>query len=106
MFDDLIEQKIQEAIRNGEFDHLPGHGKPLHFEDESEIPPESRMAYRILKNAGIVPEEMQLRKDLASLQALIDDLPPEQRDRRSELLARLNEGQARYNTVIEQRRRS
>jgi len=57
----VAEQKIQEALRNGEFDHLPGTGKPLTMEDLSHLPPEIRMAYTILKNSGFVdtPQDMQ-----------------------------------------------
>jgi hypothetical protein len=57
----VAEQKIQEALRNGEFDQLPGAGKPLEMEDLSHLPPETRMAYTILKNSGFVeaPRDMQ-----------------------------------------------
>ena len=57
----IAEQKIQEALRNGEFDRLPGAGKPLAIEDLSHLPPETRMAYTILKNSGFVdaPQDMQ-----------------------------------------------
>ena len=51
----IAEQKIQEALRNGEFDDLPGKGEPLHLEDESGIPEELRLAYKILKNADCLP---------------------------------------------------
>ncbi|MDR0466468.1 MAG: DUF1992 domain-containing protein, partial [Deltaproteobacteria bacterium] len=57
----VAEQKIQEALQNGEFDQLPGAGKPLAMEDLSHLPPEMRMAYTILKNSGFVdaPQDMQ-----------------------------------------------
>jgi hypothetical protein len=57
----VAEQKIQEALQNGEFDRLPGAGKPLMMEDLSPLPPEARMAYTILKNSGYVdaPRDMQ-----------------------------------------------
>lgn len=48
----VAEEKIREAIKEGAFDNLPGAGKPLVLEDDSHIPPEFRMAYKILKNAG------------------------------------------------------
>ena len=56
----VAEQKIQEALQNGEFDQLPGAGKPLVMEDLSHLPPEARMAYTILKNGGYVdtPQDM------------------------------------------------
>ena len=57
----VAEQKIQETLQNGEFDRLPGAGKPLAMEDLSYLPPEARMAYTILKNSGFVdtPQDMQ-----------------------------------------------
>ena len=57
----IAEQKIQEAMQNGEFDRLHGAGKPLMLEDFSHVPPELRMAYTILKNSGFVntPQDMQ-----------------------------------------------
>ena len=48
----VAEQKIQEALKEGVFDNLPGAGKPLVQEDLSHLPPEMRMAYTILKNSG------------------------------------------------------
>lgn len=54
----MAEEKIKEAIRGGEFDHLPGAGKPLPPDDMEGVPEELRMGYRLLKNAGILPEEL------------------------------------------------
>jgi len=56
----VAEQKIQAALHTGEFDRLPGAGKPLIMEDLSHLPPEARMAYTILKNSGFVdaPQDM------------------------------------------------
>lgn len=68
----IAEQKIREAIRNGEFDNLPGKGKPLSLEDLSHIPEELRASYIILKNAGILPEEMQLEKEIISLETRVN----------------------------------
>src|SRR5688572_32819466 len=52
MLDFIAEQRIAEAIANGDFDDLPGSGKPLELDDDALIPEELRLAYRILKNAG------------------------------------------------------
>jgi hypothetical protein len=48
----VAERKIEEALAEGQFDELPGMGKPLHFADLSHLPPDMRMAYTILKNSG------------------------------------------------------
>ena len=59
-----IDQKIREGMEQGEFDDLPGKGKPL---DTSENPfedPEMRMAHRMLRNAGFAPPWIEERKDI------------------------------------------
>ncbi|AYH42163.1 DUF1992 domain-containing protein [Azoarcus sp. DN11] len=67
IFDILAEQRIADALKRGEFDHLPGAGRPLVFDDELFQSPEQRMANRILKNAGFVPQEVLLRREIAAL---------------------------------------
>jgi len=69
--DALIEAKIAEAQRAGAFDKLPGAGRPLDLDDDQLVPEDVRMAYRILKNAGFVPPEIEERKEAASLRTLI-----------------------------------
>lgn len=72
IFSWLAEQRIQEAMRSGAFQNLPGHGKPLELEDLSGVPEELRMSYKIMKNAGILPEELVLRGECASLEELLE----------------------------------
>ncbi|WP_305142686.1 DnaJ family domain-containing protein [Geobacillus thermoleovorans] len=67
----IAEEKIREAMKNGEFDNLPGFGKPLEIEDLSRIPEELRLGYLLLKNAGYVREEAELRKELLTLEDLL-----------------------------------
>jgi hypothetical protein len=76
-FGKIAENRIREAIEAGEFDNLSGKGQPLRFEDESYIPPELRMAYKILKNADCLPPELELRKEVVQLQDLLAALPDE-----------------------------
>lgn len=73
----IAERRIEEAQKKGDFDNLPGQGKPLVYEDLSNIPPDLRMAYKILKNAGCVPEEIAQRKEVAQLSELLDKCPDE-----------------------------
>lgn len=76
-FQRIAENRILEAIENGLFENLQGMGKPLKFEDESHIPLELRMAYKILKNADCLPPELELRKEIVQLQDLVASLPDE-----------------------------
>lgn len=68
----IAEAKIREAVERGEFDNLPGHGKPLKIEDLSHIPEEWRASYIILKNAGFLPEEVQIKKEIYALKQQIN----------------------------------
>ena len=71
MFAIIAERRIQEAMERGEFDNLPGKGKPIVQEDLSAVPEELRMAYKVLKNAGCVPPEIELTNEVASLRRMI-----------------------------------
>jgi hypothetical protein len=67
--DSLVEERIQEAMRRGDFDDLPGAGRPLDLDDDALVPAEVRIGYRILKNAGLVPPEVLERREIAELEA-------------------------------------
>ena len=71
MFEFLAEQKIEEAIARGELDELPGSGRPLELDDDPLVPEELRLAYRVLKNAGYVPPEVDQLRDIAELEQLV-----------------------------------
>ena len=58
-FELIAERKIEEAAARGEFDGLPGEGRPLDLDDDALVPEDLRMACRILKNAGFAPQEVQ-----------------------------------------------
>ena len=62
--DHLAEQRIRDAQTRGEFDALPGAGRPLDLDEPPLVPDDVRMANRILKNAGFVPPEVELRREL------------------------------------------
>jgi hypothetical protein len=70
MLDFLVEQKLLEAVSRGEFDDLPGAGRPLDLDDDPLVPEDLRLAYRILKNAGFVPPEVQTLNEIAALERL------------------------------------
>lgn len=68
----IAERRIEEALKAGEFDNLPGMGKPLKLEDESNVAPELRLGYRILKNAGYLPPELADRREIENLLDLLE----------------------------------
>ena len=73
-FQKIAERRILEAIREGAFENLPGAGQPLELEDNSNVPEDLRVAYKILKNAGYVPKEVALRKEIAQTEDLLDGM--------------------------------
>ncbi|MCK7578713.1 MAG: DUF1992 domain-containing protein [Chromatiales bacterium] len=81
LLDQIAETRIREAIDRGELRNLPGEGKPLQLDDDSAIPEELRAAYRILKNAGFLPPELQLRKEVRQAEQLLQQLPESERSR-------------------------
>ncbi len=74
IFQKIAERKIKEAMENGEFDNLPNRGKPLNITNDNFIPEDLRIAYKILKNAGCLPPELELRNEIISLRRMIDSL--------------------------------
>jgi Domain of unknown function (DUF1992) len=63
-WDRLAEQKIKDAMALGEFDNLPGAGRPQDLTDDASTPAEWRLAYRVLKNNNLALPWMERRKEL------------------------------------------
>jgi DnaJ homologue, subfamily C, member 28, conserved domain len=78
----LIEEKIREAMERGEFDDLPGKGKPLDLDAYFATPEDVRLGYSVLKSAGCVPVEVELQKEIESLKARLD-VSDDERERQS-----------------------
>jgi hypothetical protein len=72
MFDKLVEQKIREAQQAGEFDRLEGAGRPVNLEAYFNTPEELRAGYAVLKNAGVLPEEAAVLKELNEASARLE----------------------------------
>lgn len=88
LLDTLAERQISEAAARGEFDGLPGAGAPLPPEDNELVPEELRAAYRILKNAGCLPGELQASAELREIETLLAQAGSG--EQRRNLLARMN----------------
>ena len=76
-FQKIAEKRIKEALKRGELDNLPGRGEPLDLEDDSNIPEDLRMAYKVLKNANCLPPELQLKKEIRQMEDMLDHIPDE-----------------------------
>ena len=77
----FIEEKIREAMENGEFDNLPGKGKPLDLDAYFSTPAEVRLGYSVLKSAGCLPAEVELQKEIEELKAQLADCDDERKRR-------------------------
>jgi len=87
--EDEIGRKLAEAQQTGELQAAPGYGKP--FEPDAgweQTPAEFRMGFKILKDAGVVPAEVQMFHERARLRAAL--LQAGADDQRRELQCRLS----------------
>lgn len=99
MFDKLVEQKIREAMRAGEFDRLEGAGRPVNLDAYFSTPEELRAGYAVLKSAGIIPEEAQLLREINGLKEKLEACRDE--DVRERLRRSVNEQTLKYNLLVE-----
>ncbi len=70
-FQFIAEQKINKAIENGELKTEGWKDKPLDLSNDHMVPDDLKMAYKLLKNAGYVPPEVEARKEISRLEQLI-----------------------------------
>lgn len=74
--DDHIGQALRESEASGELRSAPSFGKPLDLGDGyAQTPPELRLGMKILKDAGVVPPEVEMMQRIAALQAEVDAAP-------------------------------
>lgn len=88
-------------MERGEFDNNPFAGRPLPNDGLDNVSPELRMAVKIMRNAGIIPEEISLRREISSINELLRICASD--EEKVALRARLNEKQLRYNMLVEKR---
>jgi ribosomal protein L39E len=70
-----VDEMIRDAMRKGEFDNLPGAGKPLHLDDDSNVPSDLRLAHRLLKQNDLTPEWVMIAKEVdAAQEKVVGDL--------------------------------
>jgi hypothetical protein len=104
LFTSIAEQKIREAITRGDVDNLSLKGRPLLMEDLSGVPEELRMGYKILKNAGVLPEELLLNREILALKDLLEACrdPQEKEVLRKKLTAK----KLRFDLLMERNRKN
>jgi hypothetical protein len=87
-YEKIVEQRIKEAVEKGEFDNLPGKGKPIPLEDDSHVPEDLRLAYKLLKNADCLPPELLEKKEILQMEDMLAAIPDEKE--RYRLIKKIN----------------
>ncbi len=70
-FSRIAENRIRQAMAEGQFENLPGTGQPLNLEEYFSTPEDLRLAYSILRNANCVPSEVELLNEVSRLERAI-----------------------------------
>ena len=103
MFDKTIDAIIDEAIKRGKFDDLPGKGKPIDLTAYFETPEDVRAAHSMLKNAGFTPREVDLFKEIAELKKILAAVLNEKK--KKEVQKQINQKQIEFNLMMERQKR-
>jgi len=101
-FDRIVEALIQEAMERGEFDNLPGQGKPIDLTEYFETPEEVRIANSVLKNAGMTSREVDLLKEIAELKQALEAAFDEKKNQ--EIAKQIREKQIEFSVKMEQQK--
>ena len=102
--DKIVEALIKEAQERGEFDNLPGQGKPIDLREYFETPEDIRVAQSVLKNAGMTSPEVQLLKEIAQLRQVYAALANEQNKEKTQ--QEIQEKQIAFNLMMERQKRN
>src|SRR5512145_1886387 len=63
-WDSHIDRQIRKAMDEGQFERLPGEGKPLKLDDDPNTPDDLKLAYKILKENDLTPDWMLVAREL------------------------------------------
>jgi hypothetical protein len=103
MFERIVEAIIQEAMERGEFDNLPGKGKPIDLTEYFETPEEVRLAHSVLKNAGMTSREVELLREIAELKQVQGALLDERK--KQEITQQIRQKQVEFSLLLERQKR-
>jgi hypothetical protein len=63
-YEEIVESRIREAQEQGAFHGLRGEGRPLRLDNSEKIAGDRWAGFRLLSNAGFLPEWLQLAKEI------------------------------------------
>jgi len=101
--DKIVEEMIKKAQERGEFDNLPGKGKPIDLTEYFEMSEDIRVAQSVLKNAGMKSREVDLLKEIAELRQALAKVVNEKK--RQEIQKQIQEKQIEFSLMMERQRR-
>lgn len=101
-FEIIAENRIREAIDNGEFDNLSLSGQALDLEELLFVPLHLRLSQKILKNAGLLPPVVELKNEITQLLARLEQ--ESDQAARESIKRRLFEKTLRYDVLVEAER--
>ena len=100
----LAERQIQKARLKGQLQGLKGEGKPLPDRPgDAFVSPGDAVGFRIMAEAGVLPEEITLKKQVAAQRAHLATLTDE--DERKAAIAELARLEMRQAMAEEARRK-
>ena len=102
-FDRIVEELIKKAQKRGEFDNLPGKGKPIDLSAYFETPEEVRVAQSVLKTAGFKSPEVDLLNEIAELRQLL--LAVTDVKKKQEIEKQIREKQVEFSLRMEKQKR-
>ena len=73
LLDDHIGRSLAESEKAGELKAAPSYGRPLHFGGYNDTPAELRMPFKMLKDSGFLPPEVQLMREIEALRASLPE---------------------------------
>jgi len=72
LLEDHIGRSLSESEKSGELRAAPSYGKPLNLGDGyDETPAELRMAFKMLKDSGFGPPEIERMREIEALRAAL-----------------------------------
>ncbi len=103
-FDRIVETIIKDAMERGEFDNLPGKGKPIDLTEYFETPEDVRIVHSVLKNAGMTSREVDLLKEIAGLKQLREAVLDEKK--KQEIDRKIRQKQVEFSIKLEQQKQT
>jgi hypothetical protein len=102
-FDKIVEELIKKAQERGEFDNLPGKGKPIDLSAYFEMPEDVRVAQSLLKNSGFKSREVELLNEIAQLGQIL--LAVTDQKKKDEIQKQIQEKKVEFSLMMERQKR-